>query len=151
MRCRSPMQSEDGSSALILLLCLAWDSRDMMHLGAIIPFWFSCRLIWLKTTNWSLYEVLKGLLIVMVRFEFACSLFWTGHSHICMLLHRDKVPQLYIIAENTAYRRHCHFPVTLYPWQISVRWNYTLILEILFSWRTGACETISVQTMAQYY
>ena len=65
----------------------------------------------------------------------------------CMILHREKMPQLDIIAENTAYRRQC-FPGTLYPWQISVRWNYTLILEILFSWGTGACENISVQTMA---
>lgn len=77
--------------------------------------------------------------------EFTCSLFQTGHSRIfCMLLRREKVPQLYVIAENTTYRRQ-YFSGTLYHWQISVHWNYTLLLEILFSRGARVCEKKSVQ------
>lgn len=77
--------------------------------------------------------------------EFPRSLFQTGHSQIfCMFLRREKVPQLYVMAENTTYRRQ-YFPVTLYPWQISVLWNCTLLLEILFTWGTRVWEKNSVQ------
>ena len=77
--------------------------------------------------------------------EFTCSLFGTGHSQMfCMLLRREKVPQLYVIAENTTYRRQ-YFSGTLYRWLISVPWNCSLISEILFSWGTGVCENNSVQ------
>lgn len=77
--------------------------------------------------------------------EFTCSLFRTSHSQIfCMLLHREKVPRLYVIAENTTYRRQ-YFAVTLYHWQISARWNCTLLLDISFSWGTRVCEKNNVQ------
>lgn len=148
MRCRNSVQSEDGSSALNLLLCLAWDSRGKMHLSAIIPFQFCCRLIWFKTSNWMKHiwnfkgSVNKNGKILK---EFICSFFWTGHSQIfCMLLRKEKVPQLYVIAENTAYRRQ-YFPVTVYLYQISVHWHYTLILGILCFWVSRVWENNSVQ------
>lgn len=61
--------------------------------------------------------------------EFTCPLFGSGHSQLfCMLLRREKVPQLYVIAENTTYRRQ-YFPVTLYQCSLKL---YSHLRNIVF-------------------